>query len=69
MAVFICARTKLGKCTSLGDQVRVIALRRQNGWQAIREDLAQIAEEWFGRDPVTSRLDMRAVCAEVFRID
>lgn len=67
MAIFICSCTKLSKCQSLGDQVRVVAMRRGNGWQTIRDDLARLAEEWFGREPARTRSEMHAVCEEVFR--
>lgn len=67
MGIFINSRTKLHSCSSLGDQVRVIALRRGEGWAGAREDLANMAEEWFGRDPAKTRDEMRSVCGEVFR--
>ncbi|WP_092418234.1 hypothetical protein [Pseudomonas sp. NFPP07] len=69
MGIFICSRTKLRNCSSLGDQVRVIALRRGEGWSGAREDLANIAEEWFGRAPAKNRDEMRSVCGEVFRTE
>lgn len=67
--MFICAKTKLNKCQSLGDQVRVIALRRRGGWETCREDLAKIAEDWFGREPARTKDVMRSVVGEVFRVD
>lgn len=67
MAVFICAATKLKACDSLGDQIRVKALRLGGGWSEAREDLAREAERWFGRDPVKTHEDWRSVRAEVFR--
>ncbi|AZF63728.1 hypothetical protein C4J83_2739 [Pseudomonas sp. LBUM920] len=67
--MFICAETKIGKCKSLGDQVRVCALRRGGGWRQAREDLAKQAERWFGHEPVTTKQDWQAIRAEVFRTD
>jgi hypothetical protein len=69
MGLFIRAATRLSSCNTLGDQVRVYALRRGCGWETIRNDLAALAEEWFGREPAKSRRDFRLVCAEVFRVD
>lgn len=67
MAIFINAQTSLANCQSLGDQIRVKALRLGGGWADAREDLARMAEEWFGRDPAATRQDFKSVCAEVFR--
>ncbi|PHN28913.1 hypothetical protein [Pseudomonas sp. ICMP 561] len=69
MPVFICAATKIGKCNTLGDQIRVKALRLGGGWSEVREDLANEAERWFGREPVKTHEDWRSVRAEVFRIE
>ncbi len=63
----LCAKTNLRKCKSLGDQVRVKALRLGGGWADARENLAKEAERWFGRDPVANIQDWRAVKNEVFR--
>ena len=67
--MFICAETKIGRCKSLGDQVRVSAPRLGGGWSQAREDLANEAELWFGREPVTAKQEWRAIRAEVFRTD
>jgi hypothetical protein len=67
--MFICAETKIERCKSLGDQVHVLALRLGCSWSQAREDLAKEAENWFGRDPVTTKEDWRAVRAEVFRTE
>ncbi|UVL42546.1 hypothetical protein LOY55_10770 [Pseudomonas sp. B21-040] len=67
--MFICSATKIGPCKSLGDQIRVFALRLGGGWSEAREDLAKEAEQWFGREPVTTKQDWRAVRAEVFRTE
>ena len=65
--MFICSATKLANCKSLGDQIRVKALRLGGGWSEAREDLANEAERWFGREPVKSLDHWRSIRAEVFR--
>lgn len=67
--MFISTSTNLRKCKSLGDQVRVQALRLGGGWAEAREDVAMEAERWFGRDPVANIDDWRAVKNEVFRTE
>lgn len=67
--IFITAKSNLGKCQSLGDQIRIKALRVGMGWETIREDLAKMAEEWYGREPVSTKSDFRAICREVFRVN
>lgn len=67
--MFITASTYLRKCKSLGDQVRVKALRLGGGWAEARENLATEAERWFERDPVANIDDWRAVKNEVFRTE
>jgi len=67
--MFISASTSLRKCKSLGDQVRVKALRLGGGWAEARENLATEAELWFGRDPVSNINEWRAVKNEVFRTE
>lgn len=67
--MFITASTNLSKCKSLGDQVRVKALRLGGGWAEAREDLATEAERWFGREPVANIDDWKAVKNEVFRTE
>lgn len=69
MAMFINAATQLGSCSSLGDQVRVRAMRLGGGWHEARNELAAIAEELFGTEPAKSKDDFRAVCREVFRTE
>ena len=69
MAVFINAATQLSSCASLGDQVRVRAMRLGGGWHEARNELANIAEDWFGSEPAKSKSDFRAVCREVFRTE
>lgn len=69
MGVFICSETHLSKCQTLGDQVRVAALRLGGGWSDAREDLARMAEEWFGREPAKTKQNFHSVCAEVFRCE
>ncbi|OCX17286.1 hypothetical protein [Pseudomonas graminis] len=67
--MFISASTSLSKCKSLGDQVRVKALRLGGAWAEARENLATEAERWFGRDPVANIDDWKAVKNEVFRTE
>lgn len=67
--MLISASTNLRKCKSLGDQVRVKALRLGGGWAEARENLAAGAERWFGRDPVANIDDWKAVKNEVFRTE
>ena len=52
--MFICAATRIGRCASLGVQVRVFVLRL-GGWSHARDGLANEAEHWFGREPVTTK--------------
>jgi hypothetical protein len=67
--MFITASSNLRKCKSLGDQVRVKALRLGGGWAEDRENLATEAERWFGRNPVANIDDWKAVKNEVFRTE
>lgn len=69
MAILIGKGTKLSACRSLGDQIRVYAMRLGGGWAEAREELATMAEDWFGREPAKKRADFSSVCREVFRQD
>ena len=69
MGVFINPSTKLSRCNSLGDQIRVRAMRIGGGWEAVREELATTAEAWFGSEPTKTKAELRSVCREIFRID